>query len=126
MPLDTDFRAKVLSLITAPVQQNYISTDKVQPRVWYQKQAGNSDLFADASAGMVETTYTVEVNGTDPDAVSEIADAISTAFNGFRGRMFSTTVLGAFVEDAADDYQYKGQDLDEGYHVFAMNVRFIT
>ncbi len=133
MSVDTDFQVK-LSLIVGsgvPVQQNYSSTDEAQPRVWYQRQRGNGDLFLDGKASQSETVYTVEVNGLDPDSAAAIAAKITAlasagGLHGFRGQMTSTTVLGAFVEDASDDYQPRGLDFDDGYHVFAFDVRLLT
>ncbi len=137
MSLDVDFAAK-LNLILAgagyaavPVQQNYVSGDKTQPRVWYQRQAGNRNVFLDGTSADMETSYAVEVNGLDPDVADAIADTITAGaaaggLNGFRGQMLGTIVLGAFVEDASDDYQPRGLQGDDGYHVFAFTVRILT
>lgn len=128
MSLDVDLQAKLTSLAgSAPVQQNYSSVDKTEPRVWYQRRTGNTDLLlSGAGATITEAVYEIEVNALDPDAGAALSDTITTAMNGFRGTMGGSHVLGVFVEDAADDYQPRGLDLDDGYHVFAANLRVIT
>jgi hypothetical protein len=126
MSLDAGFQTKLASLTDAPVQQNYASIDQVQPRVWYQRESGQTELFLDASAGMAETVYTVEVHGTDPDAAGAIADLIQVRLHGFTGFMGTTRILGSFVEDAADEYEPRGLNVDDGYHVFAFKVRVLA
>jgi hypothetical protein len=133
MSVDTGLINK-LSLIVGPgvpVQQNYASADKTQPRVWVQRQQGDSELFLDGRPGPADTTYAVEVNALDPDAGAAVADAIQAnaaagGLDGFRGTMNSTVVLGCFVGEASDDYVPRGLELDDGYHVFAFTVRVLT
>ncbi len=113
-------------MTSAPVQQNYMSTDQAQPRVWYQRKQGDTHVLLSGSPYQSEVLFEVEVDGLDPDVAAGIATTIQDRMNGFFGIMGQTRVLGAFVEDAADDYQPRGINTDDGYHVFAFGVRIIT
>jgi hypothetical protein len=134
--LDVDLQFKLSALAGAgvPVQQNFLSVDQTQPHVWYQRQSGASDLLlSGAGAALGEDVYAVEVAGMDPDAAAAIAGRIKATYpagmDGFRGQMGpqgGPVVLGCFVEDAADDYQPRSLELDDGYHVFAFNLRILT
>ena len=125
-----DFQAKLSSLTTAPCQQNYDSMDKVQPRVWYQRRQGNTNLYLDGSPADGETTYEVQVDSLDPDAGASIAETLRgqppSGLHGFRGAMGGTVVLGMFAEDASDDFAFRGVSLDDGYHSFGFTVRVLT
>ncbi len=127
MSLDTDLQTKLATLAgSAPVQQNYASIDKVEPRVWYQRTSGNIDLLLNGvGVSENETVYAIEVAGLDPDVTAGIAANLATAMNGFRGVMGLSVILGCFVEDAADDYQPRGLNIDDGYHVFAFSLRVL-
>jgi hypothetical protein len=134
MSLDTELQTKLTALAVAaisgtPVQQNYASTDKIEPRVWYQRRNGNTELLlSGAGDAGIETVYEVEIDALDPDQggtllLALVADASAGGLNGFRGNWGSSVVLGSFVEDVADDFQPRGLDLDDGYHVFAFQLR---
>ncbi len=131
MSLDASLRAKLLTLAHgAPVQQNYANEDDPEPRVWYQRQTGHTPMdLAGKQVWIRETTYAVEVNALDPDVGAAIAEAIAAEFpagmNGFRGVIGDTLVLGCFVEDASDEYVPRGLDVDDGFHVFAFNLRIM-
>lgn len=137
MSIDADLRTKLLAVLSAagydsvPVQQNYASADQGQPRVWYQRRSDSPDTFLSSAEQTVrEVTWSVEVDALDPDAGGAVADLIQSShpagMHGFSGRMGSTQVLGCWAEDAGDEYQPRGLDLDDGYHVSAFNLKMIV
>jgi hypothetical protein len=127
MSLDTDFHSWLVSLSGgAPVQQNYESEDKTQPRVYWQRREANTDLFNNGASAISTTDYVVEVAGLDPDATATIADNIKTTSNGVLGVIGGTRVLMMAVHDATDDYIPKSMDADEGFHVYSFTVELLT
>lgn len=125
MSVDTSLQAYMASLTDAPVQQNVNSQDTVQPRVWFQRRSGNTDLFVDGTPSLTNTIYDVEVIGLDIDEVSGIADTLQTALNGKHGTMEGMIVLGIFVEDSDDEYEIRSIDTDDNWNVAAFSVRII-
>ena len=133
MSVDSDFRSLLIMRVPSdvPVQQNYLSSDQTQPRVYFGRAGAEGELLlSGATLWSNETTYTVEVAGLDPDAAGAIAEVLSrpapAGIDGFRGPMGTTIFLGCFVGAASDDYEPRGVDLDDGYHVFAFEVRVMT
>jgi hypothetical protein len=123
--IDIDLQAYLATLTSLPVQQDVISEDKGQPRIWFQRRNGNDDLFLSGAVALTETTFDVEVSGLDIDQVQATASEIKTGLNGFLGPMNGENVLGCFVNDQADDYISKSLNADDGYHVAAFSVQII-
>lgn len=134
MSIDVDLLAKLQTLTTAPVQLNYASTDRPQPRVWLQRRNDNRPLNLAGTETLIrETFFDVEVGALDPDVGAAIAEQLTAEWtaspagmNGFRGQMGGTRVLGCFVEDVGDDYQPRELELDDGYHVTAFSLRLLS
>ena len=125
MSLDTDLQYKLHDLTQVPAQQNYNNEDDTQPRIWYQRQIDTSEVLLDGSSSLRDATFVVEVNALDPDAGAALAETIQEYFNGFRGSLGRTLILGCFVSNASDDYQFRGLDVDDGLHAFAFELRFL-
>ncbi len=126
MSIDIDFESYLTSLTTSQVQQNYLSEDKSYPAVWFQRRNASTELLLNGGISLIQTQYDVAVYGDDPDAAGAVADHLTVSLNGFRGAMGNTTVLGAFVSDADDDFIRKEFNADEGIHVFAFAVQILS
>ncbi len=125
MSLDVAFHNKLVSLVDAsvPVSENYVSEDKGQPRVWWQRSTSNVELLLSGQLSLVDTNYNVEVFGSDIDATASIADALKSSLHGFRGQMGDSFVLGMFVTDHSDEYLPRNIDTDDGFHGFSFAVQ---
>lgn len=120
--IDTDFHAYLDSLTTAAVQQNFISEDKGQPYVWWQRTSANVDLTLEGSLAVYDTSYAVEIAALDIDAGAVIADTVKAGIHGRRIQQGNTLFLVMMVEDASDEYVPKSIDTDDGFNVFAFTV----
>lgn len=135
MALDEDLRSAIVTIVggSVPVQQGKVEDTAVQPRVWFRRANAFTDLFIGGGAGLTETFYDIEVHGTSLSGVQTLADSIKALYsastpglNGRSGTFGSSTILGCFVEDHADDYEPKGGfDSDIGMHVAALQVHII-
>lgn len=130
--IDEDFRTKLLSYTAgAPVEKGKVSEDQPQAlRVEFERGESNTDTYTSGGAGLTETLFDVEVQGTSPGPVQALvalvkSDALSGGLNGFSGAMGASTVLGCWVMDHDDDYQPKLLDADEGFYVATFRVQVI-
>lgn len=128
MSLETDLQSYLASLASpVPVQLDYSSTDKTEPRVWFRRREETTELLlAGNGTALTESVYEVEINGLDPDVTGSIADTMKLTLNGLRGKIGNTRLLGTFVEDASGDFAYRGLSADDGYHTFAFNLRIMS
>lgn len=131
MSLDGDLRDRMVALTGAPVQQDYGSAEKAQPRIWYERATGILPVSTTGELLVTETVYAVEVEGMDADAVAGLAAVLTDpasagGLNGFYGEWGASRILGVFVEDAGDTFRFRGLGLDEGYHSAAFNLRVMT
>lgn len=135
MQLDVDlvFYLQGRLLGFPPIEQNKIAEDYTSsPAIMFVRRPSNQDLLLGGAASMAVTEYDIEVYGTDVDAVNSLADQMTTpvslggVLNGFQGKMGTTTVLAAFVEDQADDYTPKVDlNTDEGLHVVSFALKIL-
>lgn len=128
MSVDNDFYSLIYSVIGSSgfVQQNLTSENvTIEPRIWFQRQSGNTELFLNGTPAIKETVYTVEVIGKTLVNVRNVADAVTVALHGYRGAMGSGFAQGIFVQDADDDYVAQAIDADTGEHVMAFSVRIL-
>lgn len=124
--IDEDFRTKLTQLLPAgtPIEKGLVSEEALPTRVYYQVATSNQDTDLDGTQGLSETAFDVECAALSDDATAQtLAAAVKSALNGFHGKFGASSVaLGMFVSDHADDYQPRGVDADDGYHVAAFQV----
>lgn len=135
MQLDVDLVFYLQGVLSGPpvIEQNKIAEDyATNPAIMFVRRPSNQDLLLNGTPSIVQTDYDVEVYGLDVDATNTLADqlvkpvSIGGALNGFQGKMGTTTVLAAFVEDEADDYTPKVTlNTDEGLHVVSFALRIL-
>lgn len=134
--LDENLRTELAAIAAAaagtavPVEQNKVSEETAKAlRIWYHRSSDDPQTLLSGDATVRETHYDVEVQGPDVAAVETLASAIlatTTGLNGKRGTFGADTVLGVFVEDQDDDYEYGGFDTDEGWHAAALDVQIFS
>jgi hypothetical protein len=111
---------------TIPVEKDKISEEQPTRRVWFGRTNDNSDLFLNASAGLTETVFDVEVATLEDDSETQtLANTLKAGLNGFQGTVGSTSFLGVFVQDHSDDYEARLLDDDQGYYVATFQARAI-
>ena len=111
--------AKLYDVLDIPVQQDTISEDKATPYCWFQRRQTLQDVFLDGTqSNLLEAFFDVEICGTS--TVNSQALALRAALNGYR---VAGVIAGIFIDDQADDYVFKNQDADEGFHVAAISIR---
>ena len=127
--IDEDFRTALVSLLPAgtTIEKGTISDERPTTRVYYQRSQANQDTHLNGDQGLTTTVFDVEVAALADDATAQsLAGTIKAALNGSRGVMgASSSALGVFVADHADDYQPRGVDADDGYCVAAFQVSVI-
>jgi len=104
------------------VEQNNISEDAPQPRIWFTRSGDETELDQDGTSGLVHSRFDLEVMALDIDVALDLTAVIKTALHGYRGTFGSGFALGIFVEDHDDDYLYRGLDADEGLNVSALRI----
>ena len=124
--IDVSFASFLGGLTTLPVQQDVISENQPNARVWFKKQTSNTNILNNGTPILDDTTFDVEVASLDIDLTQTEANNIRTALNGYRGMMLFDMVQGVFVSDAADDYIPRNLNADEGFHVAAFQVRILS
>jgi hypothetical protein len=132
--IDENFRAVLLDYVIAPtpVEQNTVAEGTpLALRLWYQRRQLDAEPFLDGSAGLAEVSFDVEIMSGNIAEVEELVDTIRAAaadggLNGYRGVFGAGRTLGVFVEDQSDDYELRGVNSDEGWHVAALSVRVIS
>jgi hypothetical protein len=110
------------------VEQDSLREHPPDPRIWFSRAGKDEEVDLDGSGGLAETSWDVEVQSADQDAAKDIADRLWGRLRGYRGTFGSTaySVLGVFVEDQDDDYEWRGVASESVNHVSAMRVRVFS
>ena len=126
------FLAAIPAVTTASavVEKGRISATQGNTRVYFQRDETTHDLLLAGTAGMTEDIFSVEVGTQSQATTRTIVDGIVAALNGWpangnTGTFPNNTVLGVFVSDQADDYEYKGFKADEGFYLAAVQVQIL-
>jgi hypothetical protein len=123
--IDEVLRTFLLTLVTVPVQEGYVAQDQPPTRVWYGKSGATYETFLSGSPSLNTYDYDLEVHSIDIAIAQTTADTIRQGVNG--GRLGgSNGVLGVLVNDASDDYQYRGLNSDDNYEVCGLRVRIFS
>lgn len=120
MPLVQDLRTFLLTkaavtTITKNIHRNVIPEEHNElPWVRYRRTNANDDITHDGQGGLTQTIFSLDCFGSNQDSADDLADAVRTTLEGYRGAMGGTTVHGAFIRDKADDYDPfpPGSDLE--------------
>lgn len=129
--IDEDFLTLLASILPAntQIEKGKISMERIPQRVYFQQGSGNSDVFLNrTTAGLVETTFDVEVAALSDDSTAQsMMSTIKSSLNGYQGAFGTSNVsLGMFVMDHTDDYQPLLHDQDEGYFIASAQVTIYT
>ncbi len=132
--LAENLRTELVQIVgnDVPVEQGKISEEtEADPRVFYGRVSEQAEVFVGGQGGLGEAHFTVEIFGTDVAEVQDMAGRIralagDNGLNGKHGYFGLDEVLGVYVTDQDDDYEYRGMDADEGWHAAALDVQIFT
>ena len=127
--IDEDFRTALVGLLPSgtPIEKGVIGDEQTPTRVYYQRSSGNQDVYLDGAPGLTTTVFDVEAAAlADDTTVQSLMATIKTMHgypaNGVALTHGTSSILGIFVADHADDYQPRGVDADDGYVVAAVQI----
>ena len=130
--IDVDFRAYLagLGLVTdanvpGAIQQDSVDQNGPADFIWFHRRSSTRDINLDGGKrGFTETSFDLELISDDISLAQAWAENVKEVLDGYRGEMGDSFVLGAFVEDHADDYVPIG-GADEGKHVCSLDIQLI-
>jgi len=132
--LAENLRTELVQIVgnDVPVEQGKISEEtEADPRVFFQRDSEQADVLIGGGPGLNEAHFSVEIFGTDVAEVQALAEQMRAladdgGLNGKHGFFGLGEVLGVYVTDQDDDYEYRGMDADEGWHAAALDVQIFT
>lgn len=114
-----------------PVEKGKVGATQGGTRVYFQRDDGSTDVLLSGAPGMTEDLFSVEVGSLTQATTRAIVEGLKAALNGYPANGYTTSsfpnnvVLGVFVSDHADDYEYKGFKADEGFYLAALQVQIL-
>lgn len=113
----------IAALVGENVHQGNVPQSIDGDYIWFGRSGVESlRVLAAGAIDPLAVRFDVEAISHDLDRCQQIASAIRTRCDAYRGTFADTTVQGIFVEDHSDDYIPRGVFSDDGPHVAAMNV----
>lgn len=118
----------VTSLISTRCHYNHYPEISQRPNIWFRVAMDTEERTMDGVGGLHEATCDVECVGVTELSAQNVADAIKTRLDGYKGTMGTATCQGAFLRDKDDDYLPYSNQSDEGAHVvsFTLNLWYTT
>ena len=119
--------AAVTALAGSRMAQGVVPEQIATPYVWFSRANTEDVDTLDAAAGEQPfvTAFNVEAISDDIGEAQDLAAALKSRLNKYRGAFADVTVKGIFVTDHNDDYYPRGLGADEGRHVAALRVEII-
>jgi len=118
----------VTKYISNRCHYNHTPEASARPNVWFRIASDTEERTVDGVGGLHEATADVECVGVTESSAQDVADAIKTRLDGYRGTMGNATCQAAFLRDKDDDYLPYSNLSDEGAHVvsFTLNLWYTT
>lgn len=101
-----DFRAKLVSditlynLVNGRIAQKPIDQDEPVPWIGIGRQSEDQEIDLDGVAGLVTTSFDVDIRSDTPEEADEIARTVKNLLRGFRGDLGDHEVRCIDVGDA--------------------------
>lgn len=112
----------VTGLISTRCHYNLTPQASAHPHVWFRVTQDTEERTMDGTGGLHEAYADVECAGLTEASAQNVADAIKTRLDGYKGTMGNATCQGAFLRDKDDDYIPFSIQSDEGTHVVAFTL----
>lgn len=117
----------IATAVGVRMSQGVVAQPLATPYIWFSRARTEDVDTLDAAAGEAAFMheFDIEAISDDLDEAQDIAAALKTRLNKYRGAFADSTVKGIFVTDQNDDYYPRGLGDDEGRHVAAIRVEII-
>jgi hypothetical protein len=102
---------------------NHLPESAIQPHVWFRVSSDTEERTMDGVGGLHEAQVDVECAGLSESSAQNVADAIKTRLDGYKGTFGTATAQAAFLRDKDDDYLPFSNQSDEGVHVVAYSLQ---
>jgi hypothetical protein len=113
----------VTSLVSTRVHYNHITESVAKPHVWFRVSADTEERTMDGVGGLHEASVDVECAGLTETSAQNVADAIKTRLDGYKGTLGNATAQACFLRDKDDDYLPFSNLSDEGVHVVSYSLQ---
>lgn len=113
--------ASIAAAVATRVSYNHVPQDKDVPYIFFQQAGATDDIALGDSAGTpTRPRYAVECWADRPADAIDLKNLVQARLHKHRGTFGDTTVKGIFAEDVDDNYVFRGNGSDDGFHGFAI------
>lgn len=112
----------VSSLVGTRCHYTQLPQVSAYPHIWFRIASDTEERTMDGVGGLHEATVDMECVGASQSSVQNVADAVKTRLDGYRGTMGNMTCQAAFLRDKDDDYVPFSIQSDDGAHVAAFTL----
>lgn len=113
----------VTQYISTRCHYNHIPESAAKPHVWFRVASDTEERTMDGVGGLHEAQVDVECAGLTETSAQDVADAIKTRLDGFKGTVGNATAQAMFLRDKDDDYLPFSNQSDEGVHVVSFSLQ---
>lgn len=113
----------VTGLVGTRVHYNSLPAPSARPHIWFRVASDVEERTMDGTGGLHEAGVDVECVGLTEDSAQNVADAVKTRLDGYKGTIGNITASAIFVRDKDDDYIPFSNASDEGGHVVSLNLQ---
>lgn len=122
-------QSAIRNIVGAQVHQAKVPADRNPPYIWFGRSGSQKVELLAPPVGLEPGAqfFAFECIASDLDHAQAIGDAMR-ALDGYGknlsppGTFGDTTIQAMFVEEQADDYEYRTINGDEGFHACAFSV----
>lgn len=112
----------VTSLISTRCHYNMVPQASARPNVWFRIASDTEERTMDGVGGLHQAQGDIECVGLTETSAQNVADAVKTRLDGYKGTIGTATCQAAFLRDKDDDYIPYSNQSDEGSHVVAFTL----
>jgi hypothetical protein len=112
----------VSSLVGTRCHYNQLPQASAYPHVWFRIASDTEERTLDGTGGLHEAAADLECVGSSESSAQNVADAVKSRLDGYKGSMGNMTCQAAFLRDKDDDYIPYSNQSDDGAHVVAFTL----
>jgi hypothetical protein len=98
--------ASVTAVVSTRIAQAPAHIQFKLPYIVFRRRGRVEQLTLGGEGGVIETELDVECRAATLDAAEDLADILHGLLNGERGTWGARTILGVFVTDQDDEYEF--------------------
>lgn len=99
-------QAAVTAVTSTRIVQAPAHIELKLPYIVFRRRGRSEQLALGGEGGLVETELDVECRAATLDGAEDLADILHGLLNGYRGTWGSRAILGVFVNDQDDEYEF--------------------